>query len=380
MDSDRLLVALEPIIPTEDTRRGFLWYLDRAGVGDREELARAIVGEHSTNGDGPHRQLYPLLSDLDAESLPPPAWGLDGIYPDGGLVTLFGPRGIGKTFLALGWSFGHATGSWLGRTAVPGPTVHILAEGRGGLGARVRAQKAALGIRGRADVYFIPTAVPMLNRVEVDRLIATIEQLEVPPAAILWDTLSRTFVGGDENSSKDMAEYVASVDRVKEAVGGTAIVLHHSGHTADRERGSSVLGGAADTIVALREKDGALELTCEKQKDGPEFAPLLLGLQKVEESCVLKVHDGAWTYAGFLSKVEAQGLRALHDSFMAGGAPSSTWLDVSEMPKSSFFKAQKSLVERGLVQPKGEGRGTRYVVTEEGARLLKIHRSTDGPR
>lgn len=327
----------------------------------------------------PAPKLYQLISDLTAEALPIPDQGLDGIYPHGGLVTLYGPRGIGKTFLGLGWGFGHTVGAWQGRRAVLGPAVHILSEGRGGLGVRVRAQKEYLGIAGEAGVYFIPTAVPMLNPVEVDRLIATIKTLAAPPAVILWDTLSRTFVGGDENSSKDMASYVEAIDRVKTEVGGTAVVLHHTGHSAERERGSSVLGGAADTIIALRERDGLLELVCEKQKDSPPFGAIPLTLQAVGSSCVVKLHDEPWSNAGLLSIVERVALRSLHESFLVDGAAAGAWLKASEMVESSFYKARTSLVRRGLVAQSREGRGARYTTTQDGLALLKLHSSTVTP-
>jgi RecA-family ATPase len=219
------------------------------------ELARKAAPEEPT-------RLYTLINDAEAEDQPPAPDGIEGTYPHGGLVVVFGPRGAGKTFLALGWSFCHATGlPWLGHAVHRGPVPYVMAEGRGGLGIRVRAQKRHLGVTGAVGVHFLTTAVPMLNPANVSRLLATIDTLDEPPAAIVYDTLSRTFAGGDENSSRDMAEYVAHVDRVREATGATAIVVHHSGHNSmDRERGSSVLGGAADTIIALRNRDGLLEL------------------------------------------------------------------------------------------------------------------------
>ncbi len=228
-------------------------------------------------GESGEPRLYSLTSDTDAETLPTPEWGIDNLYPHGGLAVLFAKRGTCKTFAALGWAFSHATGlPWLTRSVRRGPVVYIMAEGRGGLGIRVRAQKEHVGVEGPAGVHFITTAVPMLVTAEVDRLIATIETLGTPPTAIFWDTLSRTFVGGDENSSRDMANYVAAIDRVKEVVGGTPIVQHHAGHgSIDRERGSSVLGGAADTIMALREreKDGVLELACESRRTRASSRP-----------------------------------------------------------------------------------------------------------
>ncbi len=333
---------------------------------------------------GTKPKLYRLIGDLEAETLPTPEWGVDGIYPQGGFVLLFGPRGIGKTFLTLGWSFAHGkTGDWEGRPAKLGPVVYILAEGTGGLGIRVRAQKEWLGINGAAGVHFITQAVPTLDDVEVSRLIATIRSLPTAPAAIIWDTLSRTLVGGDENSGKDMAAYVANVDHVGRECGDpTRIVVHHSGHgSAERERGSSVLAAAADTVLALREKDGFLELTCEKQKDAAEFDPILLELKKIEDagSCVLKFHDEAWRNTGFLSPVERQALQTLHDSFLDDGASTTAWKNASGMPDSSFYKARTSLVRRNLVKPLGKGNSARFTLDPNGNGIRLLHLSTASP-
>lgn len=321
----------------------------------------------------PAPKLYTLVSDVEAEHLPQPEWSIDGIYPHGGFVVVFGQRGKGKTFLVLGWAFSHGTGlPWLNRTVLKGPVVYVLAEGRGGLGPRVRAQKEALRVTGPADVHFITTAVPMLNEVEVTRLIRSVETLGAPPAAIVWDTLSRTFVGGDENSSKDMATYVAAIDRVKEAVGGTAIVQHHSGHgTVERERGSSVLGAAADTIVALKDDDG-LQLTCEKQKDASEFSPISLHLQVLPHlgSCVLRAGG---TYVELMPQRDLIGLTRFHQMFGEHGTSATDWRDASEMSLSTFHRMRNALEKRHLVVRIESGRSVRYRITEEGLHMLRFH-------
>jgi hypothetical protein len=340
----------------------------------RDLLAEARGKPQPVNGTAP--KLYPIISDTEAESLPPPEWGIDEVYPQGGLVLLFGPRGIGKTFVTLGWSFAHAaTGEWLGRSALRGPVLYILAEGRGGLGVRVRAQKEHLGIEGHAGVYFITQAVPTLDAAELARLIATIKALPEPPVAVVWDTLSRTFVGGDENTSKDMATYVDNTDRVGEACGNlTRIIIHHSGHNStDRERGSSVLGAAADSIIAMRERDGLLEVACEKQKDAGEFDPIFVQLQEAAESRVISLHDPRGVTDGILTSVEKVALRSLHESFLDDGAATTPWMAASGMVSSSFYKARTALVRKGLVDQKGTGKGARYVLTAHGRALVLLH-------
>ncbi len=60
---------------------------------------------------------FRLYSVEDLEELPDPAWLLEGVLPEGGLVELYGPPGAGKSFLSLDWGLSVAAGvPWLGRS------------------------------------------------------------------------------------------------------------------------------------------------------------------------------------------------------------------------------------------------------------------------
>src|SRR5207253_752097 len=101
-------------------------------------------------------QSYPVYDDVEVEGLQPPAWLVDGIMPRGGLAVLYGPPGIGKSFLAQDWALSVGAGlEWLGRSIHMGPVVYVAAEGTAGLPNRVRAWKLARGFVGRADVHFV---------------------------------------------------------------------------------------------------------------------------------------------------------------------------------------------------------------------------------
>ena len=179
-----------------------------------------------------------------------------------------------------------------------------------------------------------------------------------------------------------MARYVAGIDRVKEEVGGTAIVQHHTGHeNRDRERGSSVLGAAADTIISLsKKKHGVLELACKKQKDAYEFSPIRLRLLPVGESCVLVQDNPELFFANRLTENEQESLRSLQDGFLGDGAAASEWEAASGLARSSFYNARASLVERGFVTQSGKDRGGLYRISEAGVEALKVQGSTEGPR
>ena len=47
------------------------------------------------------------------------------------------------------------------------------------------------------------------------------------PKLIIFDTLARCMVGGDENSPLDMGRAVAAADRVRVETGAAVLLVHH---------------------------------------------------------------------------------------------------------------------------------------------------------
>jgi hypothetical protein len=90
-----------------------------------------------------------------------------------------------------------------------------------------------------------------------------------------------------------MVRFVAGVDTLRQELQATILVVHHVGKDWGRgERGSSVLRGAADTMIRASkkrqegDKEGIL-LKCSKQKDAVEFEEIELQLLPIEESCII---------------------------------------------------------------------------------------------
>jgi hypothetical protein len=90
-------------------------------------------------------------------------------------------------------------------------------------------------------------------------------EIGIPLALIVFDTLSRSAPGADENSPEDMSEIIGACDRLREATGAAVTLIHHSGKDSGRgARGHSALTAAADTVIAIG--DGMA--TIEKSRDG----------------------------------------------------------------------------------------------------------------
>jgi RecA-family ATPase len=192
-------------------------------------------------------ETFPLLSGDDLLRQPDLSWLIDGPVPASGLSVLYGASGAGKSFLALELALCVATGlPWLDREVRSGLVVYIAAEGQAGLGPRYRAWLTARGLETAERIRFLTDAVDLRDGHEVDRVHRTLATLLERPRPLVVDTMARTMTGGDENAAKDVGQFIAAVDGLREA--DAALVVHHSGKDGVGERGSSALRAAADLM------------------------------------------------------------------------------------------------------------------------------------
>jgi hypothetical protein len=296
---------------------------------------------------------FAFVHDDEIETQEPPEQLVDGILPAGGFAVLVGAPSSGKTFVALDLAFCVATGnSWDERAVKQGSVLYVAAEGTGGLRARVRAMKQKYAVQDRAGVLFLLQPVQLMNQQEVDDLLAAIGTLPESPSFVIIDTLARCLVGGDENTAKEMGQFVNGVDRIRRETGATVLVVHHSGwERKERLRGSSALQGAADTVMILTSKGDVLTLKCDKQKDAEPFEPIKLRLREVdlgdgEASCVIERLEA-------ISDKGQQALATLR-SFGSDGATHAEWMRETKLPKATFNRVRHELVSSGYVEERGK--------------------------
>lgn len=235
-----------------------------------------------------------LYSTQELLALPSSTWLIQPVIPAGGLAVLYGPPGVGKSFVAIDMALSVAAGGlWQSHSVVQGNVLYISAEGGTGIGKRVKAWLLTRGTEARqAPVSWLTQAIPVTaDSNEMEILMNRINrELEDPPDFIIIDTLARCF-DGDENQQEDMGRFIAGVDMLRTAFESTVLVVHHTRLDGERERGNTALRGAADTMLSLNRKGKTphLTLTCNKQKDTDEFDTIALRLIVVPEteSCVL---------------------------------------------------------------------------------------------
>lgn len=201
-----------------------------------------------------------------------------GLVDRGTLVVRYGPANSGKTALEIDMAMHVATGRpYDGRAVNSGLVIYLAAEGGRGVRNRLKAWLKAnkADNPGKIPFFLILGQVDLLNgKKGADLLISAIREAEQqcgqPCVYLVIDTLSRALAGGDENSSKDMGLLVKNVDAIRQIVGCTITLIHHTGKDRDRgARGHSLLLGAVDTEMEVEGMNGSGAVRVTKQRDLP---------------------------------------------------------------------------------------------------------------
>jgi KaiC/GvpD/RAD55 family RecA-like ATPase len=300
-----------------------------------------------------------VLSEAEVVALPQPEWLIDGLLVAGSLAAMYGRPGSGKTFLALSIAKSVASGNDFIGHAVrqTGPVLYVAAEDVHGVGQRVEAWNAHDGTRDGHDVSFVGEAINVANLASVDMLSDAVES--VGADLLVVDTFARCTVGVEENSSRDVGQVVALLDRLRNRTGAAVLLVRHSGKDVTRgSRGSNALLGAVDTELEC--VDGLLRVT--KQKSAQEGRPTGWKLEPAASS-VVPVPRRREDVEHDKSRRDDV-LEALRRICPTGDTVSSgVWQDTSAevgLDRSTFYAHKKALLEAGLVDQSGDGRSTRF--------------------
>lgn len=235
----------------------------------------------------PHKTFaFRAVGDL---KLTAPEFVVDGLIETDTLGLLFGEPGCGKSFIAVDLGLSVATGApFHGRPVRQGPVFLIAGEGHAGLVRRFRAWSMDRGIPlDGVPMFKSERAAQFLDRKSATAVADAVNELATDfglPALIIIDTVARNFGPGDENSTKDMGEFIAAIDDMKAKFPKCAVLLvHHSGHAEkERARGAIALKGALDCEFMVRKSETRIIMRCTKMKDADEPAPLSFALQNVK--------------------------------------------------------------------------------------------------
>lgn len=324
----------------------------------------------TTDAEGAERLFHTLeeLRDLQA-----PEMLIDRVLPASSYGILSGRDGTWKTFLALDLGCTLAAGleQWRGEDVGPWDPSRVLflaGEGAGQLPSRVDTWCAHNDVdQERLESLTFMSSVPNLftGGPAYDAVLdwATENQ----PALIVVDTLRRASGAADQNSARDMGLVTDRLHQLKEASGGTVLVIAHTDKGDNDARGSSSIEDDADFVLHVKRRTEPLrqELAVTKMKDAADDFRLTTYPTPLGESIVMGSETteirAAWSSSSNRSRVIAA-LRA---------APAGEHLGCSEvslLTGDTGDTIDRATVYREVVRLQKEGgvekHGAKYRLTD----------------
>lgn len=232
------------------------------------------------------RKGLPPVGNFDQfRNIPPVKWSVDGLLERGGLTSVIGDSGAGKSAVVLDMACAMASGigSWYGLECDSHPVIYIAGEGVSGAVERVKAWERANGATVGDRLWVIPESVALTGNKLSWAYISHLAR-GIGAGMIILDTFARMSGELEENSATDMSRAVGVLDKVKTTTGAGVLVVHHTTRGTRHGRGSTALIGAMDSellLTAIGDEDEpahdnhgdpvkgkAVTLSVSKQKNG----------------------------------------------------------------------------------------------------------------
>ena len=261
----------------------------------QELMTRWIIGDDWTEPPG---ILGQVLSRSELAGLPKPEPLIDEWLDLREVVTMSGDTGTYKTFIVLGMGCSIATGKpWLGGRKVRGgpfPVLFVIGEGGGGLDDRITAWEQEHGVTVPDAMLTVSLRPESINSPKFWEAV-TEEAIEKGAKFVALDTYSSLAPDADE--VKDSAKVIRWMTDLAVAIGGTVVLLHHTGWVfKDRSRGGSQLEANPDSVIITEKPKDAewsdpRSIWRKKAKETEDGAKLWLALKPVGPSCVLELTE-----------------------------------------------------------------------------------------
>lgn len=320
-----------------------------------QEEKQALYAAADAEGD-----TFALLSSMDLDELPEAEPLVDQFLVKESVVRLYGPPKSYKSFVMLDLAACVGAGiEWHGKRVVQSRVLYVVAEGVRGIKRRVRAWEA-LNKRTMVGVDFYERAIQLGDRKDVSTLIRTAKRGGYE--FIILDTQARCTVGLEENSASEMGVVVAALDVLKEVTGACVALVHHSGASGGRARGSTAILGALDAEfeVEADKESMSVSVHTRAQKDLAEAPSVDFDLVTPGPGQSLAVRPRRQWYQARpedlapLQPQEMDTLRAL-DTFGPAGATCDAVAKTLKQDRNEVRQVLGGqLMRKGIVRMKGE--------------------------
>lgn len=303
-----------------------------------------------------------IIPARDLKTLPKVSWLVDGEIPAHGLTVIYGPSGVGKSFLALDYALTIAQKSTV---------VYVAAEGESGYSLRVGAW-CKQNEKNEANLYMCLGSPNLMDDTDLEAFILAISNLS--PVMCIVDTLAMAMIGADENSARDMGRIIVACRALQREARCAVVLVHHTNKGGTVERGSGALRGAADSMIRVTGDDNIILVESAKSKDTASFEtrymrllPVLLG--EDESRVLVRAALVEQTTADNLSKNQRRVLETLAlEVFKDDGATVADLAETTDFGRGSMYRLLSRLIELGFIeQPVARGA---YKITDTGLSKL----------
>lgn len=220
------------------------------------------------------------------ESMRPPEAIIDGLLYANGVGVIYGQAGIGKSYFTtdLALSLASDMESFHGRPLrLQGARVAMLLyEGEYAIPRRVKAWQKAHRRDIPADRLLIRyDLAPLHDAKATTRLAQDLKDLNVD--IVIIDTLSAATAGLDEDKARDMGPVISMCRKMAREINGLCLLVAHppKGSTST-VRGSSVIDGNTDNLLAITGENGGISIKPRKVRAGAPAKPMKLKFKQID--------------------------------------------------------------------------------------------------
>lgn len=205
---------------------------------------------------------FTFHSAADIINAPQHADAIKSVATSYGVITIYGPSGSAKSFLAVHMADCLGDGSaFFGFKTQIKQVVYINLEGS--MKTRLAAIRADKKRDVSDNVRFVTEPFHILKDVEA-------VAADIPEGAVVFiDTLNAASPGLDENSSRDMGLILEAAKKLQQITKGLVVIVHHSGKDASKGlRGHSSLYAAMDAVIEVGRNGDSRYWRLAKSKEG----------------------------------------------------------------------------------------------------------------
>ncbi len=213
-----------------------------------------------------------------------PEWTVSHLIPAQGVGCMYGDTKALKTFGTLDIACCITTGEqWAGKHVAEGNVIYIAAEGGNDISKRVKACELHNKFDVGSKLLIVKSPLSPVDHDEFEWLLSAAKEHEeltgLQTKLIVFDTLSQCAKNLEENSAKDMSEFIRACNKLSEKLHTPVLFVHHTGKNGSF-RGSSVIECNTDFIFKMKRSNEDLSsiLSVCKQKDYEVISPINIQL------------------------------------------------------------------------------------------------------